>query len=197
MRQEVSAEQGRLCAGTGGWMGRQSHLDTAGAGLDSKCNSGARREIVPLEAEYMVQCTLSGCQTHRGNTVLMCSGIIFPDPLWERAQKSQPVNVRLNQICSGRKYATCRLHSIVQNWEVQSLDYAIFSSLGLSWVGIECPPQSVIGMGLKAYRVQLCCRTQTNHSAEQLTKIKACRCSKRVSPVSKRVSTVPDMEWHS
>ena len=133
----------------------------------------------------------------RRNTVLMCSGIIFPDPLWECAQKSQPVNVRLNKICSARKYATHRLHSIVQNWEMQSLDYAIFSSLGLSWVGIECLPQSVIGMGLKAYRVQLCYRTQTNHSAEQLTKIKASRCSKRASPVSKRDSTVPDMEWHS
>lgn len=90
-------------------------LDTEGAGLDSKCNSGARRDIVPLEAEYMVQCTLSGCQKHRGNTVLMCSGVIFPDPLWECAQKSQPVNVRLNKICSGRKYATHRLHSTVQN----------------------------------------------------------------------------------
>ena len=32
-------------------------LDIAGAGLDSKCNSGARRDIVPLEAEHMVQCT--------------------------------------------------------------------------------------------------------------------------------------------
>lgn len=52
---------------------------------------------------------------HRRNTVLMCSGIIFPDPPWECAQKSQPVNVRLNKICSARKYATHRLHSIVQN----------------------------------------------------------------------------------